>query len=172
MSKLKRLTQINEFNRPIGSFFINGGRRCGHYGLPPNGLPDASSSSFLLLGVFTHAVGRLCDKWLTRRKGWACRSYQKIVLFPLVAMRKRSAYSLVILSNFWSFYLGTFQPIYKTILLSFVGLGLALLYPLWNRYTICHSFFLELAFSWAIPLWHTVQQSGDLADPKNYGCCS
>lgn len=44
-----------------------------------------------------------------------------------------------------------------TVLLSFVGIGLATIYPYMKRYTYLPQFFLSLSFSWGIPMAFAAQ---------------
>jgi 4-hydroxybenzoate polyprenyltransferase len=132
--------------------------------LAADGMPEWHLLIIFILGVFSmRSAGCVINDYADRKvDGSVDRTKNR----PLPSGRVSEKEALLLFSALCvlSFILVLFTDL-QTILLSFVGLGLAALYPFMKRYTHLPQLFLGLAFSWAIPMAYSAQ-GGDLADPE------
>lgn len=162
MNKLKNYAELTRFNRPIGSLLLMWPTLWALW-LAAGGLPQWHLVVIFVLGVFSmRSAGCVINDYADRKvDGHVERTKNR----PLPSGRVSAKEALVLFGALCvlSFILVLFTDI-KTILLSFVGLGLAALYPFMKRYTHLPQLFLGLAFSWAIPMAYSAQ-GGSLSDP-------
>ncbi|GAB3486893.1 4-hydroxybenzoate octaprenyltransferase [Marinomonas epiphytica] len=163
MSKLKDYADLTRFNRPIGSLLLMWPTLWALW-LAADGWPDWHLIVIFVLGVFAmRSAGCVINDYADRKvDGFVERTKNR----PLPSGRVSEKEALIVFASLalLSFILVLFTD-FRTIMLSFIGLGLAALYPFMKRYTHLPQLFLGLAFSWAIPMAYSAQ-GGDLSDPK------
>lgn len=132
--------------------------------LAADGWPKWHLIIIFVLGVFSmRSAGCVINDYADRKvDGHVDRTKNRPL--PSGRVTEKEALSLFAGLAIVSFILVLFTDL-RTILLSFIGLGLASLYPFMKRYTHLPQVFLGLAFSWAIPMAYSAQ-GGDLSDPK------
>lgn len=161
MNKIKDYAELTRFNRPIGSLLLLWPTLWALW-LAADGLPEWHLIVIFVLGVFSmRSAGCVINDYADRKvDGHVERTKNR----PLPSGRVSEKEALVLFAGLCvvSFVLVLFTDT-QTILLSFVGLGLAALYPFMKRYTHLPQLFLGLAFSWAIPMAYSAQ-GGDLAN--------
>lgn len=162
MNKCKDYLELTRFNRPIGSFLLMWPTLWALF-LAADGLPNWDLLIIFVLGVFTmRSAGCVINDFADRKvDGHVERTKNRPL--PSGRVSAKEALGLFSALAIVSFILVLFTDL-KTILLSFIGLGLAALYPFMKRYTHLPQLFLGLAFSWAIPMAYSAQ-GGSLADP-------
>lgn len=162
MSKLKDYADLTRFNKPIGSFLVLWPTLWALW-LAADGLPEWHLVVIFVLGVFSmRSAGCVINDYADRKvDGHVDRTKNR----PLPSGRVSEKEALLLFGGLCllSFILVLFTDL-KTIILSFAGLGLAVLYPFMKRYTHLPQLFLGLAFSWSIPMAYSAQ-GGDLTDP-------
>jgi 4-hydroxybenzoate polyprenyltransferase len=162
MSKLKDYTELTRFNRPIGSFLLMWPTLWALW-LASDGIPNLHLIIIFVLGVFSmRSAGCVINDYADRKVDGSVERTKNRPL-PSGRVSEKEALGLFAALCILSFFLVLFTDV-RTILLSFVGLGLAALYPFMKRYTHLPQLFLGLAFSWAIPMAYSAQ-GGDLSDP-------
>lgn len=163
MSKLKDYADLTRFNRPIGSLLLMWPTLWALW-LAADGWPHWHLVLIFVLGVFSmRSAGCVINDFADRKvDGFVDRTKNR----PLPSGRVSEKEALLLFAglSILSFVLVLFTDS-KTILLSFVGLFLAALYPFMKRYTHLPQVFLGLAFSWAIPMAYSAQ-GGSLLDPE------
>lgn len=162
MTKRQDYLELTRFNRPIGSFLLMWPTLWALW-LASGGMPEWHLVVIFGLGVFCmRSAGCVINDYADRKvDGSVTRTKNR----PLPSGRVSEKEALALFAGLclFSFVLVLFTDM-RTILLSFVGLGLAALYPFMKRYTHLPQLFLGLAFSWAIPMAYSAQ-GGDLSDP-------
>lgn len=162
MSKFYHYLELTRFNNPIGSLLLMWPTLWALW-LAAQGMPEWHLVVIFALGVFTmRSAGCVINDYADRKvDGHVKRTKNR----PLPSGRVSEKGALILFTSLVliSFILVLFTDL-KTILLSFVGLGLAALYPFMKRYTHLPQLFLGLAFSWAIPMAYSAQ-GGSLLDP-------
>ncbi|MBR7888055.1 4-hydroxybenzoate octaprenyltransferase [Marinomonas sp. A79] len=162
MNKLKNYAELTRFNRPIGSLLLMWPTLWALW-LAAGGLPQWHLVVIFVLGVFSmRSAGCVINDYADRKvDGHVERTKNR----PLPSGRVSEKEALLLFAGLCvlSFVLVLFTD-FHTILLSFIGLGLAALYPFMKRYTHLPQLFLGLAFSWAIPMAYSAQ-GGTLTDP-------
>lgn len=162
MSRLKNYTELTRFNRPIGSFLLMWPTLWALW-LASSGMPEWHLIAIFVLGVFSmRSAGCVINDYADRKVDGNVERTKNRPL-PSGRVSEKEALCLFVALCVLSFILVLFTDV-RTILLSFVGLGLAALYPFMKRYTHLPQLFLGLAFSWAIPMAYSAQ-GGDLRDP-------
>lgn len=153
--KLQAYAQLMRIDKPIGTLLLLWPTLWALW-IGAQGVPDISVLTVFIIGVFimrsagcviNDFADRKVDGFVERTKNRPLPSgrasaREAIVLFILLA----SGAFLLVLSQNW-----------LTIQLSFIGLGLAFLYPFMKRFTNLPQLFLGLAFSWAIPMAYAAQ---------------
>ncbi|BFM50187.1 4-hydroxybenzoate octaprenyltransferase [Marinomonas sp. THO17] len=162
MNKLKDYAELTRFNRPIGSLLLMWPTLWAIW-LAADGQPDWSIVIIFILGVFSmRSAGCVINDYADRKvDGHVERTKNRPI--PSGRVSANEALILFIVLALVSFILVLLTD-KQTILLSFIGLGLAALYPFMKRYTHLPQLFLGLAFSWAIPMAYSAQ-GGSLNDP-------
>jgi len=162
MNKLKDYAELTRFNRPIGSLLLMWPTLWALW-LAAAGRPDWSLLVIFVLGVFSmRSAGCVINDYADRKvDGHVDRTKNRPL--PSGRVSEKEALALFTGLSLISFCLVLLTD-WQTILLSFVGLGLAALYPFMKRYTHLPQLFLGLAFSWAIPMAYSAQ-GGSLSDP-------
>ncbi|GAA0826115.1 4-hydroxybenzoate octaprenyltransferase [Marinomonas arenicola] len=163
MSKLHDYADLTRFNRPIGSLLLMWPTLWALW-LAADGWPQWQLVVIFVLGVFSmRSAGCVINDYADRKiDGHVDRTKNRPL--PSGRVSEKEALGLFAGLVVLSFVLVLFTDL-RTILLSFVGLGLAALYPFMKRYTHLPQLFLGLAFSWAIPMAYSAQ-GGDLLDPQ------
>jgi 4-hydroxybenzoate polyprenyltransferase len=163
MNKFKDYLELTRFNRPIGSLLLMWPTLWALW-LAADGMPDWHLLLIFVLGVFSmRSAGCVINDYADRKVDG---SVERTKNRPLPSGRVSEKEALMLFTGLCvlSFILVLFTDV-RTILLSFVGLGLAALYPFMKRYTHLPQLFLGLAFSWAIPMAYSAQ-GGDLSSPE------
>ncbi|WOD08876.1 4-hydroxybenzoate octaprenyltransferase [Marinomonas sp. GJ51-6] len=162
MNKLKVYLELTRFDRPIGSLLLMWPTLWALW-LASDGTPDWHLVIIFILGVFSmRSAGCVINDYADRKVDGSVERTKNRPL-PSGSVSEKEALTLFAALCLVSFILVLFTDV-RTILLSFVGLGLAALYPFMKRYTHLPQLFLGLAFSWAIPMAYSAQ-GGDLSDP-------
>lgn len=163
MSKLHDYADLTRFNRPIGSLLLMWPTLWALW-LASDGKPQWHLVVIFVLGVFSmRSAGCVINDYADRKvDGHVDRTKNR----PLPSGRVSEKEALILFGALvlLSFILVLLTDL-RTILLSFIGLGLAALYPFMKRYTNLPQLFLGLAFSWSIPMAYSAQ-GGDLFDPQ------
>lgn len=163
MNKIRDYAELTRFNRPIGSFLLMWPTLWALW-LAADGMPQWHLVVIFILGVFSmRSAGCVINDYADRKvDGFVERTKNRPL--PSGRVSEKEALLLFAFLVLLSFILVLLTDL-RTILLSFVGLGLAALYPFMKRYTHLPQLFLGLAFSWAIPMAYSAQ-GGDLANPE------
>jgi 4-hydroxybenzoate polyprenyltransferase len=161
MSKMRALAELARLDKPIGTLLLLWPTLWALW-LAAEGLPDWHLLFIFIAGVFSmRSAGCVINDYADRKvDGFVERTKNRPL--PSGRVSEKEALGFFALLCVISFVLVLFTDM-KTILLSFVGLGLAALYPFMKRVTHLPQLFLGLAFSWAIPMAY-VAQGGSLGD--------
>jgi len=161
MSKIKDLAELARLDKPIGTLLLLWPTLWALW-LAAEGFPDWHLLIIFIAGVFSmRSAGCVINDYADRKvDGFVERTKNRPL--PSGRVSEKEALGFFALLCVISFILVLFTDM-KTILLSFVGLGLAALYPFMKRVTHLPQLFLGLAFSWAIPMAY-VAQGGSLGD--------
>lgn len=153
--RLRQYVLLTRLNRPIGSFLLLWPTLWALW-IATEGLPSLHLLSVFVLGtVLTRSAGcvmndyadRKFDKYVVRTRtrplttGKVNAREALIVAVSLIA----AAFLLVLTTN------------RLCILLSFVAIPLAIIYPYMKRHTYLAQFFLGLPYSWGIPMAFAAQ---------------
>ncbi len=163
MSKLKDYADLMRFNRPIGSLLLVWPTLWALW-LAAGGWPKWHHIVIFVLGVFAmRSAGCVINDYADRKvDGHVERTKDRPL--PSGRVTEKEALALFAILVLLSFFLVLCVDL-RTILLSFIGLGLAILYPFMKRYTYLPQLFLGLSFSWTIPMVYSVQ-GGSLLNPQ------
>ncbi|WP_146448102.1 4-hydroxybenzoate octaprenyltransferase [Vibrio kanaloae] len=158
-TKAKAYWQLTRMNRPIGTLLLLWPTLWSLI-IAAQGMPDLDVLIVFVLGVvLMRSAGCVINDFADRKvDGYVKRTKQRPLPSGLVSSRE--AILLFLALAVVSFLLVlTMNPL--TIKLSFIGVGLAFIYPFMKRFTHLPQLFLGLAFSWAIPMaW--AAQTNDL----------
>ncbi|UTT83608.1 4-hydroxybenzoate octaprenyltransferase [Vibrio pelagius] len=149
-TKAKAYWQLTRMDRPIGTLLLLWPTLWALV-IAANGLPDLSVFVVFVLGVvLMRSAGCVINDFADRKvDGHVKRTKQRPL--PSGAVSSKEAVVLFLVLAIVSFLLVlTMNTL--TIQLSFVGVGLAFIYPFMKRFTHLPQLFLGLAFSWAIPM--------------------
>ena len=149
-TKAKAYWQLTRMDRPIGTLLLLWPTLWALV-IAANGLPDLSVLVVFVLGVvLMRSAGCVINDFADRKvDGHVKRTKQRPL--PSGAVSSKEAVALFLVLAIVSFLLVlTMNTL--TIQLSFVGVGLAFIYPFMKRFTHLPQLFLGLAFSWAIPM--------------------
>lgn len=149
--------KLTRLSRPIGIYLLLWPTLTALW-LAAGGLPPVKLVLIFILGtVAMRSAGCVINDYADRHfdghvKRTATRPLaqglvserEALTLFALLSL---SAFALVLLTN------------RTTVLMSFVGLFLAALYPFMKRHTYLPQLFLGAAFSWAIPMAYTAMDA-------------
>ena len=149
-TKAKAYWQLTRMDRPIGTLLLLWPTLWALV-IAANGLPDLSVLVVFVLGVvLMRSAGCVINDFADRKvDGHVKRTKQRPL--PSGAVSSKEAVALFLVLAIVSFLLVlTMNTL--TIQLSFIGIGLAFIYPFMKRFTHLPQLFLGLAFSWAIPM--------------------
>lgn len=149
-AKLKAYWQLMRMDRPIGSLLLLWPTMWSLL-LAAQGVPDYSLLVTFTLGVLLmRSAGCVINDLADRNvDGYVKRTANRPL--PSGQVSVKEAIRLFLLLVGLSFLL-VLSLNHQTIVLSFVGIVLASIYPFMKRFTYLPQFFLGLAFSWAIPM--------------------
>lgn len=161
MSKVRALAELARLDKPIGTLLLLWPTLWALW-LAADGFPDRHLLIIFIAGVFSmRSAGCVINDYADRKvDGFVERTKNRPL--PSGRVTEKEALGFFALLCLISFVLVLFTDM-QTILLSFVGLGLAALYPFMKRVTHLPQLFLGLAFSWAIPMAY-VAQGGSIWD--------
>lgn len=155
LDRLEQYSQLTRFGRPIGSLLLLWPTLWALW-IAGRGSPDPYVVVVFFVGVFVmRAAGCVINDYADRNiDGHVKRTRNR----PLAtgAVTEREALVLFVVLGLAAFALVlTLNRL--TIYLSFIGLGVAALYPFMKRYTNLPQFVLGVAFSWGIPMAFAAQ---------------
>lgn len=157
--KAKPYFELMRLNKPVGVYLLLWPTFWALW-VAAEGFPDLSVFIIFTLGViFMRAAGCVINDYADRNVDG---HVERTVNRPLVIGTVTSKQALILFFSLLSaaFILVLFTNT-LTIQLSFIGAGLAALYPFMKRHTHLPQVFLGAAFSWAIPMAFAAQ-SGEL----------
>ncbi|RPF12169.1 4-hydroxybenzoate octaprenyltransferase [Vibrio crassostreae] len=158
-TKAKAYWQLTRMNRPIGTLLLLWPTLWSLI-IAAQGMPDFDVLVVFVLGVvLMRSAGCVINDFADRKvDGHVKRTKQRPLPSGLVSSKEAILLFLVLAVVSFLLVL-TMNPL--TIKLSFIGVGLAFIYPFMKRFTHLPQLFLGLAFSWAIPMaW--VAQTNEL----------
>ncbi|MCU4674355.1 4-hydroxybenzoate octaprenyltransferase [Catenovulum sp. 2E275] len=148
--KLIAYCQLMRIDRPIGTYLLLWPTLWALW-IASEGVPKLDLFIIFVLGVFVmRAAGCVINDFADRKvDGHVKRTKNR----PLATGKVSSKEALMLFLGLVIVSFGLVLLLnQQTILLSFVGLGLATLYPFMKRYTHLPQVVLGAAFSWAIPM--------------------
>ncbi|GGK45876.1 MULTISPECIES: 4-hydroxybenzoate octaprenyltransferase [Aliivibrio] len=157
MSKAEAFWQLTRMNRPIGSLLLLWPTLWALF-LAADGLPDWHVLIVFVLGViFMRSAGCVINDFADRKvDGHVKRTANRPL--PSGVISSKEALSLFAVLVVCSFLLVlTMNTL--TIMLSGIGIVLAIAYPFMKRVTYLPQFVLGLAFSWAIPMAYAAESN-------------
>lgn len=145
--------KLTRLDRPIGIYLLLW-PTLGALWLAADGLPPVHLIVIFILGtVLMRSAGCVINDYADRNiDGHVKRTKNRPLATGLVT--EREALALAAVLALLAFILVLFTN-WTTVMMSFVGLFLAVLYPFMKRYTYLPQAFLAAAFSWAIPMAYT-----------------
>ncbi|MGC6406372.1 4-hydroxybenzoate octaprenyltransferase [Bisgaard Taxon 45] len=142
--------QLMRFDKPIGTLLLLWPTLWALF-LSVKGMPDLSILSIFVLGViFMRAAGCVINDYADRHIDGAVKRTSKRPLATGAATPEEAKWLFALLV-FCSFILVLFLNTYA-IVLSFIAVFLAFIYPFMKRYTHLPQLFLGMAFGWSIPM--------------------
>ncbi|MCG9642226.1 4-hydroxybenzoate octaprenyltransferase [Vibrio sp. Isolate34] len=149
-TKAKAYWQLTRMNRPIGTLLLLWPTLWSLI-IAAQGMPDLDVLVVFVLGVvLMRSAGCVINDFADRKvDGHVKRTKQRPLPSGLVSSKEAIILFLVLAVVSFLLVL-TMNPL--TIKLSFIGVGLAFIYPFMKRFTHLPQLFLGLAFSWAIPM--------------------
>lgn len=147
--------ELTRLNRPIGAMLLLWPTLWALW-LAAEGFPSLHLLLVFTLGVFlTRSAGCVVNDYADRNLD---RHVRRTKSRPLTTGRIDSREALYLAAGLVLIaFLLVLTTDRFTILLSFVAVPLAVIYPFMKRYTYIPQFFLALAFSWAIPMAFAAQ---------------
>lgn len=150
LARLPDFLRLTRLDKPIGTWLLMWPTLWALW-LAADGLPNRATLIIFLLGVYLmRAAGCVVNDYADRHlDGHVKRTRER----PLATGRisEKEAKTLFAGLVLLAFVLVCFTNL-ATVLLSFVGVALAAIYPFMKRYTHLPQVVLGLAFSWAIPM--------------------
>ena len=149
-TKAKAYWQLTRMNRPIGTLLLLWPTLWSLI-IAAQGMPDFDVLVVFVLGVvLMRSAGCVINDFADRKvDGHVKRTKPRPLPSGLVSSKEAVILFLVLAVISFLLVL-TMNPL--TIKLSFIGVGLAFIYPFMKRFTHLPQLFLGLAFSWAIPM--------------------
>ncbi|TVU58297.1 4-hydroxybenzoate octaprenyltransferase [Vibrio echinoideorum] len=149
-TKAKAYWQLTRMNRPIGTLLLLWPTLWSLI-IAAQGMPDFDVLVVFVLGVvLMRSAGCVINDFADRKvDGHVKRTKQRPLPSGLVSSKEAILLFLVLAVVSFLLVL-TMNSL--TIKLSFIGVGLAFIYPFMKRFTHLPQLFLGLAFSWAIPM--------------------
>ncbi len=162
LDRLRQYALLMRLNRPIGIFLLLWPTLWALW-IASDGNPDPLVTTVLVLGVvLMRSAGCVINDYADRNFDPRVeRTHQR----PLATGRitSREAIALFLILSFVALLL-VLQLNWLTVLMSFVALPLAAIYPFMKRYTYLPQVHLGLAFGWAVPMAFSAQ-TGELPPP-------
>jgi 4-hydroxybenzoate polyprenyltransferase len=149
-TKAQAYWQLTRMNRPIGTLLLLWPTLWSLI-IAAQGIPDFDVLIVFILGVvLMRSAGCVINDFADRKvDGHVKRTKQRPLPSGLVSS-KEAILLFVVLAVVSFLLVLTMNSL--TIKLSFIGVGLAFIYPFMKRFTHLPQLFLGLAFSWAIPM--------------------
>ncbi|MCP3701293.1 MULTISPECIES: 4-hydroxybenzoate octaprenyltransferase [Aliivibrio] len=157
MSKAQAFWQLTRMNRPIGSLLLLWPTLWALF-LAADGLPDWHVLVVFVLGVlFMRSAGCVINDFADRKvDGHVKRTANRPLPSGLVSSKEAlTLFAVLVVCSF----LLVLTMNTLTILLSGIGIVLAIAYPFMKRVTYLPQFVLGLAFSWAIPMAYAAESN-------------
>ncbi|MUL09741.1 4-hydroxybenzoate octaprenyltransferase [Aliivibrio fischeri] len=157
MSKAEALWQLTRMNRPIGSLLLLWPTLWALF-LAADGLPDWHVLIVFVLGVvFMRSAGCVINDFADRKvDGHVKRTANRPLPSGLISSKEAlSLFAVLVVCSF----LLVLTMNTLTIMLSGIGIVLAIAYPFMKRVTYLPQFVLGLAFSWAIPMAYAAESN-------------
>lgn len=159
MTKSKALAfwQLTRMNRPIGSLLLLWPTLWALF-LAADGLPDWHVLIVFVLGVlFMRSAGCVINDFADRKvDGHVKRTANRPLPSGLVSSKEAlTLFAVLVVCSF----LLVLTMNTLTIMLSSIGIVLAVAYPFMKRVTYLPQFVLGLAFSWAIPMAYAAESN-------------
>ncbi|MFT5350792.1 MAG: 4-hydroxybenzoate polyprenyltransferase, partial [Gammaproteobacteria bacterium] len=154
-SRLKQYILLTRLNKPIGSFLLLWPTLWALW-IAAEGMPSLHLFLVFFLGTFlTRSAGCVMNDYADRSFD---RHVERTQFRPLTTgtVSTKEAFLVAITLLVMAFLL-VLTTNRLTILLSFVAIPLAIVYPYMKRHTYLPQFFLGLAFSWGIPMAFAAQ---------------
>jgi 4-hydroxybenzoate polyprenyltransferase len=154
-TKARAFWQLARFDRPIGSLLLLWPTLWALF-LAADGMPNINVLVVFVLGViFMRAAGCVINDYADRNfDGYVKRTVNRPM--PSGKISEREALGLFIVLVLVSFFL-VLTMNRLTIMLSVVGLLLAISYPFIKRYSHLPQLVLGMAFGWSIPMAYAAQ---------------
>ncbi|AAW86939.1 4-hydroxybenzoate octaprenyltransferase [Aliivibrio fischeri] len=157
MSKAEAFWQLTRMNRPIGSLLLLWPTLWALF-LAADGLPDWHVLIVFVLGVvFMRSAGCVINDFADRKvDGHVKRTANRPLPSGLISSKEAlSLFAVLVVCSF----LLVLTMNTLTIMLSGIGIVLAIAYPFMKRVTYLPQFVLGLAFSWAIPMAYAAESN-------------
>ncbi|MUI55606.1 4-hydroxybenzoate octaprenyltransferase [Aliivibrio fischeri] len=157
MSKAEAFWQLTRMNRPIGSLLLLWPTLWALF-LAADGLPDWHVLIVFVLGVvFMRSAGCVINDFADRKvDGHVKRTAHRPLPSGLISSKEAlSLFAVLVVCSF----LLVLTMNTLTIMLSGIGIVLAIAYPFMKRVTYLPQFVLGLAFSWAIPMAYAAESN-------------
>ncbi|MUK63884.1 4-hydroxybenzoate octaprenyltransferase [Aliivibrio fischeri] len=157
MSKAEAFWQLTRMNRPIGSLLLLWPTLWALF-LAADGLPDWHVLIVFVLGVvFMRSAGCVINDFADRKvDGHVKRTANRPLPSGLISSKEAlSLFAVLVVCSF--ILVLTMNTL--TIMLSGIGIVLAIAYPFMKRVTYLPQFVLGLAFSWAIPMAYAAESN-------------
>ncbi len=157
MSKVLAFWQLARMNRPIGSLLLLWPTLWALF-LAADGLPNWHVLLVFILGVlFMRSAGCVINDFADRNvDGYVKRTANRPLPSGLVSSKEALVFFAILVGCSFLLVL-TMNKL--TIMLSGVGIVLAIAYPFMKRVTYLPQFVLGLAFSWAIPMAYAAESN-------------
>lgn len=156
-SKAQAFWQLTRMNRPIGSLLLLWPTLWALF-LAADGLPDWHVLIVFVLGVvFMRSAGCVINDFADRKvDGHVKRTANRPLPSGLISSKEAlTLFAVLVLCSF----LLVLTMNTLTIMLSGIGIVLAVAYPFMKRVTYLPQFVLGLAFSWAIPMAYAAESN-------------
>lgn len=156
-SKAQAFWQLTRMNRPIGSLLLLWPTLWALF-LAADGLPDWHVFIVFVLGVvFMRSAGCVINDFADRKvDGHVKRTANRPLPSGLISSKEAlTLFAVLVLCSF----LLVLTMNTLTIMLSGIGIVLAVAYPFMKRVTYLPQFVLGLAFSWAIPMAYAAESN-------------
>lgn len=156
-SKAQAFWQLTRMNRPIGSLLLLWPTLWALF-LAADGLPDWHVLIVFVLGVlFMRSAGCVINDFADRKvDGYVKRTANRPLPSGLISSKEAlTLFAVLVVCSF----LLVLTMNTLTIMLSGIGIVLAVAYPFMKRVTYLPQFVLGLAFSWAIPMAYAAESN-------------
>jgi len=153
--RLQQYILLTRLHKPIGSFLLLWPTLWALWAAA-EGTPSLHLFTVFVLGTFlTRSAGCVMNDYADRNfDGHVKRTKSRPLATGMVSGKEALLVALVLLSLALLLVLTTNK---LTVLLSFIAIPIAIIYPYLKRYTYLPQFFLGLAFSWGIPMAFAAQ---------------